>query len=60
MTGVEITPEAVENAVYNAQANGINADFICGEISDTFKLPGAVGDADAVIVASPAEGCPAG
>lgn len=61
LTGVEVTPEAVENAAYNARVNGIeDAEFICAEIGDDFKLPDAVCKADAVIVDPPRKGLAAG
>jgi 23S rRNA (uracil1939-C5)-methyltransferase len=61
LTGIEITPEAVENAAYNARVNGIeDAEFICAEIGDDFKLPEAVQLADAVIVDPPRKGLAAG
>ena len=39
ITGVEIIPEAVEDAKRNALLNGIdNANFICGDAKDAFRL----------------------
>lgn len=61
LVGVEVTPEAVENAAYNAKKNGIDdADFICAEIGDDFRLPEAVYTADAVIVDPPRKGLAGG
>lgn len=61
LTGIEVTPEAVENAAYNARVNGIEgAEFICAEIGDDFKLPEAVRTADAVIVDPPRKGLAGG
>ena len=60
--GVEIVPEAVENARENAALNGIaNAEFHCGAAEDV--VPGIVaesgGRADVVIVDPPRKGCDA-
>lgn len=36
LTGVEIVPEAIENAKINAEINGIkNAEFVCADSTDT-------------------------
>lgn len=61
LTGIEVTPEAVENAAYNARVNGLtDAEFICAEIGDGFELPEAVRTADAVIVDPPRKGLAGG
>ena len=61
LTGVEVTPEAVENAAFNARVNGIEgAEFICADIDDAYRLPEAVQTADAVIVDPPRKGLAAG
>lgn len=59
VVGVEIIPDAIENAKQNARLNNIdNAEFYCGDCTD------AVGDlidkgyrADVVIVDPPRKGC---
>ncbi len=53
LTGVEIIPEAVENARENADANGIqNARFICGD-ANAAGLEGA----DVIFLDPPRKGC---
>ncbi len=53
VTGVEIVPEAIENAKKNAARNGIpNADFLCAD-SASADLSGF----DCVIVDPPRKGC---
>lgn len=53
LIGVEIIPEAVENARHNAQINGIkNAEFYCAP-AETAELP----PADVVVVDPPRKGC---
>lgn len=53
--GVEIVPEAIENAKKNAELNGIsNADFIVG---DAKKAAESFDDADVVIIDPPRAGC---
>lgn len=55
VTGVEIVPEAIENAKRNARLNNIdNAEFFCGKAEDVTK---ALGKADIVIVDPPRKGC---
>lgn len=57
--GVEIIPEAVENAIENAKRNGIdNAEFICGDagkiarkLADEGMLP------DVIVADPPRKGC---
>ncbi len=57
--GVEIVPEAVEDARLNAKENGIeNAEFICGDAAAAAKrLKEQKITADAVIVDPPRKGC---
>ncbi len=59
VTGVEIIPEAVKDAVFNAQNNGItNAKFICGDAkaaAEALKNEGT--RADVIIVDPPRKGC---
>ena len=59
VTGVEIIPEAIEDAKINAAANGIsNADFICGDAAAAAKALAKRGvHADVVIVDPPRKGC---
>ncbi len=53
LLGVEIIPEAVENAKENATANGMtNAKFICGDANSP-EITGA----DVVVVDPPRKGC---
>lgn len=53
--GVEIVPEAIENAKRNAEINGIeNAKFYCGKAEEVTK---ELGKADVVIVDPPRKGC---
>ncbi len=56
--GVEIIPEAIEDACYNAQNNGIkNARFICGDALDAAKMLDKEGiKPDAVVVDPPRKG----
>lgn len=52
MLGVEIIPDAIENAKVNAELNGIeNAEFICGDASDA-----PLHKCDCVIVDPPRKG----
>lgn len=59
--GVEIVPEAVENAKTNAAANGFtNAEFAAGAAEDVIpKLytQGKISHADVVVVDPPRKGC---
>ncbi len=59
LTGIEITPSAVENARENADINNIkNAEFICADASLGAKQILSRGDgADLVIVDPPRKGC---
>ena len=53
LVGVEIIPEAVENAKENAKLNGIeNATFVCGD-ANASELTGA----DVIFVDPPRKGC---
>ncbi|MBE6631660.1 MAG: 23S rRNA (uracil(1939)-C(5))-methyltransferase RlmD [Ruminococcaceae bacterium] len=53
LVGVEIIPEAIENAKVNAKLSGVeNADFICADADHP-----AVKDADIVILDPPRKGC---
>ena len=61
LIGVEIIPQAIENAVENARANGItNAEFICADAREAVKLfaerklrP------DVIVIDPPRKGCAA-
>ncbi len=54
--GVEIVPEAVQNAKENARLNGIvNAEFFCGAAEEV--VPTLAGQADVVVVDPPRKGC---
>lgn len=57
--GVEIIPEAIEDAKYNAKINGIeNAEFICADAAKAGQiLESNKTDVDAVIVDPPRKGC---
>lgn len=57
--GVEIIPEAVEDAKVNASLNGIeNAEFICGDAAKAaYDLTKRGIKADAIIVDPPRKGC---
>ena len=57
--GVEVIPEAVENAKSNAAKNGIsNAEFICGDAGTTAKiLADSKEIPDVIIVDPPRKGC---
>ncbi len=57
--GVEIVPEAIENAKQNAKLNGINnAEFICGDAAQAAEILANKGiTADVVIVDPPRKGC---
>ncbi len=55
LTGVEIVPEAIENAKINAEINGIkNASFICADSTDTQN--GILQNTDVVILDPPRKG----
>ena len=57
--GVEIIPEAIEDAKYNTKINGIeNARFICADATDAAKQLASEGvTCDVVIVDPPRKGC---
>ena len=57
--GVEVVPEAIENAKYNAAANGLdNCEFICGDAGKISGLLCSRGERPDVIIADPArKGC---
>ncbi|MCR4616384.1 MAG: 23S rRNA (uracil(1939)-C(5))-methyltransferase RlmD [Clostridiales bacterium] len=59
LIGVEIVPQAIENAVENAGMNGItNAEFICGDASKAAEELSERGiKADVVILDPPRKGC---
>lgn len=59
LTGVEIVPEAVENARANARRNGMeNAEFFCADASGAAKRLAAEGmRPDVIIVDPPRKGC---
>ena len=59
LIGVEIIPQAVENAVRNTELNSIsNADFICGDAADiALKLADSNTNPDIIIVDPPRKGC---
>lgn len=53
LIGIEIIPEAVENARRNAEINDIqNASFICGDANNK-----EVADADVIVIDPPRKGC---
>lgn len=57
--GVEIIPEAIENAKKNAARNGVaNAEFFCGDAGDAaVRLADAGVRPDVVVVDPPRKGC---
>ncbi len=57
--GVEIIPDAIENAKMNASENGIlNADFICGDAAQIAEKLAKKGEKpDVIIVDPPRKGC---
>lgn len=59
LIGVEVIPQAIENAKENAAANGIaNAEFICGDAGEAARLLFERGERPDVIIADPArKGC---
>ena len=58
LVGIEIVPQAIENAKENAARNGMtNAQFFCGDASDAEKILSDCGiRADAVVVDPPRKG----
>ena len=61
LIGVEIIPQAIENAKANAERNGIpNAEFFCGDAADAAaKLHARGTQPDVVILDPPRKGCSA-
>lgn len=59
LIGVEIIPQAIENAKRNAKLNSIdNSEFICGDAGKVAKLLFDRGERPTVIIADPArKGC---
>ena len=54
VTGIEINPDAVKDAVKNARANGIkNVDFICGDATEFMRRKAGGGGRCDVIVLDP-------
>ena len=62
LIGVEIIPEAVENARVNALRNGVeNARFLCGDAADTALALEREGiSPDVVVIDPPRKGCAPG
>ena len=62
IAGVEIIPQAVENARENAALNGItNAEFYCGDAGEIFgKLRKQGCKPDIIVIDPPRKGCSAG
>ena len=59
IVGVEIVPQAVENAKTNAELNNItNADFYCGDAGEVFgKLREQGCKPDIIVIDPPRKGC---
>jgi 23S rRNA (uracil1939-C5)-methyltransferase len=59
LLGVEIVPQAVENARENARLNGIeNAEFFCGDAGEAARMLAERGERPGVIVLDPPrKGC---
>ena len=56
VTGIEIIPQAVENAKHNAGLNNIsNAEFLCGDAGKIFSLLNK--SPDVIILDPPRKGC---
>lgn len=56
--GIEIVPEAVENAKENAKRNNIeNVEFMCGDVAQTVQKLKQRAKPDAVILDPPRKGC---
>ena len=57
VTAIEFEPTAVEDAMVNAQAQGVrNVEFVCGDVS---RAMSQVASIDVVILDPPRKGCPA-
>jgi len=55
LRGVEIVPEAIENAEFNAGINGVrSAEFVAGDA--TANAPALIGGADVIVVDPPRKG----
>ncbi len=61
LIGVEIIPEAIENAKLNAKANGVdNAEFICGDAGKIAQTLAQRGEKpDVIVIDPPRKGCDA-
>lgn len=60
LVGVEVVPSAVDDAHKNAAANGVNAEFYCGDASDvTPKVIEKHGRPSVIILDPPRKGCDA-
>ena len=59
LIGVEVIPQAIDNAKANAAVNGItNAEFICGDAGEAARLLFERGERPDIIIADPArKGC---
>lgn len=59
LIGVEIVPEAIENAKENAKANGAeNAEFFCGDAGEIASSMAQKGEKpDVIVVDPPRKGC---
>ena len=59
LTGVEIVPQAVDDAEINAEANGINnAEFICADAAQAASILAARGEKpDVIVLDPPRKGC---
>ena len=56
--GIEIVPEAVENAKRNAKKNGVdNVEFLCGDVAQTVMELKKIAKPDTVILDPPRKGC---
>ncbi|MCM1529342.1 MAG: 23S rRNA (uracil(1939)-C(5))-methyltransferase RlmD [Alistipes sp.] len=56
LVGIEVVPDAVENARKNAERNGIfNADFYCGDAGEVFGILNI--SPDIIVVDPPRKGC---
>ncbi len=54
IVGVEIVPEAVKDAVKNAEMNGIsNAEFLCGDAADAFQTIKTSGAKNPLVIVDP-------